>query len=352
MKILVFGAGVLGSIYAARLSQAGEDVTILARGERLAQIEQHGIVLARIPGNKLSVTRVKTCATLEPADAYDLIIVMVRRNQLEEVLPLLAANHNSPNILFMTNNASGTALLAQNIQKERILLGFAGAGGTRGKLIVRYRMTSSWLQPTVLGELNGKTTLRLRVIAEMFRKAGFGVFTCSNMDAWLKAHVAVVSPIANAIYLANGSTLRLSRTHDGMVLLIRAIKEGLKVLRHLGYPLLPLHLWMLVLLPEPVLINLLKNGLASHNAEIMLASHANAARDEMQLLADEFHQLCKQASVPTPAIDELRTYIDPANPVVAEGSSSIQLHWRGAIIMGLTMLSGITGLLLLLRKKR
>jgi 2-dehydropantoate 2-reductase len=45
MKILVYGAGVLGSLYGARLKQSGQDVTILARGQRLAEIRTHGIVL-------------------------------------------------------------------------------------------------------------------------------------------------------------------------------------------------------------------------------------------------------------------------------------------------------------------
>ncbi|HEY3366174.1 MAG TPA: 2-dehydropantoate 2-reductase N-terminal domain-containing protein [Symbiobacteriaceae bacterium] len=46
MRILVFGAGVLGSLYAAKLQESGHDVTILARGQRLDEIAQYGIVLA------------------------------------------------------------------------------------------------------------------------------------------------------------------------------------------------------------------------------------------------------------------------------------------------------------------
>ena len=45
MEILVYGAGVVGSQYAARLRQAGHMVTLLARGERAAQMRDHGIVL-------------------------------------------------------------------------------------------------------------------------------------------------------------------------------------------------------------------------------------------------------------------------------------------------------------------
>ena len=38
MKILFLGAGVLGSLYAARLKQSGQDVTLLARNTRLKDI--------------------------------------------------------------------------------------------------------------------------------------------------------------------------------------------------------------------------------------------------------------------------------------------------------------------------
>ncbi len=46
MKILIYGAGNIGSLYAAKLKDAGHDVTILARGARLREIREHGILLA------------------------------------------------------------------------------------------------------------------------------------------------------------------------------------------------------------------------------------------------------------------------------------------------------------------
>ena len=48
MKILVYGAGVLGSLYAARLQAAGQDVTLLARGQRRADLQQHGVMLENV----------------------------------------------------------------------------------------------------------------------------------------------------------------------------------------------------------------------------------------------------------------------------------------------------------------
>lgn len=40
MKLLIYGAGVIGSIFGARLALAGHDVTMLARGKRLAEIKE------------------------------------------------------------------------------------------------------------------------------------------------------------------------------------------------------------------------------------------------------------------------------------------------------------------------
>ena len=44
-KILVYGAGPLGSLFAARLQEGENDVSILAWGQRLTDLREHGIVL-------------------------------------------------------------------------------------------------------------------------------------------------------------------------------------------------------------------------------------------------------------------------------------------------------------------
>lgn len=43
-KILIYGAGVIGSIYAARLSEYGYNVTVLARGKRLSELRKNGLL--------------------------------------------------------------------------------------------------------------------------------------------------------------------------------------------------------------------------------------------------------------------------------------------------------------------
>ena len=106
-NILIFGAGVLGSLYAARLKQSGHDVTLLARNTRLKDIEEQGVVLQHALTGKTEIVSVRVVEHLNDNDTYDLIVVLVRKNQLASVLPLLAAHNATRNILFMVNNPSG-----------------------------------------------------------------------------------------------------------------------------------------------------------------------------------------------------------------------------------------------------
>jgi 2-dehydropantoate 2-reductase len=353
MKILIYGAGVLGSLYAARLHEAGHTVTLLARGQRLADLRAHGIVLEDVCTGQRTTTHVDLVEQLAPEDAYDLVMVLMRRNQVDAILPTLAANRHTPTILFMTNNAGGAAAYVAARGSERVLLGFPGAGGVRAGSVVRAYVAPRGTQPTTIGELDGNITPRLQQIAQMFEHAGFPVAISTNIDAWLKTHVALVSPIANALYLAGGDTYRLARTRDGLVLLVRAIREGLAVLRAHGMEITPPKYRALARLPEPLLVALLQRGFATERAAVALARHANAARDEMQCLADEFRALTRSTSIPTPAIDCLATYLDPAVAPLPDGSANIPLDWQGAgrglgtfagAILGARLLSAHRGL--------
>jgi 2-dehydropantoate 2-reductase len=328
MKILFYGAGVLGSLYAARLQEAGQEVSVLARGQRLADIRKHGIVLEDGDTGQRTTTRVNVVEHLAPDDAYDLVVVLMRKNQVSAILPDLAANRHSPSILFMNNNVAGPDEMVGALGTARVLLGFPGAAGHRDGHVVTVKVTAGRQQPTTFGELDGRTTPRLKKIVEAFKLAGFPVATNPTMDAWLKTHVAEVSPAANAIYMAGGDNYRLARTRDGLVLMVRAIREGYRVLQALDVPITPANHKIFNWIPEPILVALMRRLFNTKTAEIEVAEHANAARDEFKHLADEFKALARTTSVPTPAMDRLYTYIDPAVPPLPEGSGRISPSWR------------------------
>ena len=130
MKILVYGAGVIGSLYAGKLQAGGHRVTVLARGARLSEIRHYGLVLQDIIGGGRIVIQVETAERIAADDRYDIALVTVRRDQLASAVPKLKAS-SIPNLLFMLNNPTGTESLAEGLGRDRVLLGFPGAGGTR-----------------------------------------------------------------------------------------------------------------------------------------------------------------------------------------------------------------------------
>ena len=265
---------------------------------------------------------------LAPHDAYDLVVVLMRKNQVSDILPILAANQHTPNVLFMGNNAAGPDEMVEALGRERVLLGFARVGGYRKGHVIITKVNASG--PTTIGELDGQSTSRLEQISEAFTAADFSVLISPNIEAWLKTHFVEVGPVAHAIYLAGGDNYRLARTRDGLVLTVRAIREGYEVLRALGVPITPANHKIFSWIPEPILVALMGRLFNARTAEIEMAGHANAARDEFKHLADEFNALARTTSVPTPALDRLYTYIDPALPPLPEGSAQISPSWRSA----------------------
>lgn len=100
MRILIYGAGVIGSFYASRFAKAGLDVTVLARGQRLKELQGHGLwYRGKTRTHKVEV---KTISELKPNDRYQFIFLTVRENQVEEALEDISRNE-SPNVVTMVN---------------------------------------------------------------------------------------------------------------------------------------------------------------------------------------------------------------------------------------------------------
>ena len=335
LKILVYGAGVIGSIYAARLQEAGHDVSVLARGRRLEELREHGVVLRDAVTGGQTVTRVGVVERMAPEDAYDLAVVVVRKDQLSSVLPALAENRSTPDVLFMLDTASGPSQMVDALGSERVILGFPSVGGVREGHVVRYLLGPSWLQrmqPAVFGELDGGASPRLGRIMAAFRGAGFSVEAVPNMDAWLKTHASLVVPLVSAVHAAGGDVRRLSRTRDALILTARAIRENLGVLGALGVPVTPGALRVTGWLPEPLLVGLLGRLFDTEIAKVGLAG---ASPDEIGRLAGELAELSRAASVPTPAADRVRGHLDPDAAPIPEDAARAPVG-RRAVAAALT----------------
>ncbi|HUI00159.1 MAG TPA: 2-dehydropantoate 2-reductase N-terminal domain-containing protein [Nitrososphaerales archaeon] len=316
MRILIVGAGVIGSFNAARLKEAGQDVTLLARGQRLADLREHGVVLEDYKTGTRTTTQVPLVERLEPNDAYNLAVVIVRRNQIPSVLPMLAQNHLIPNVLFVGNNAAGEQDMIEALGKPRVLVGFVNAGGERLGYVVRY----VWRHDTlVLGELDSSPTARTDAIAHTFQGAGLPAKVVKGIDAYLKTHAAGVPALAGAIYMAGGDIRQLAHTPETVKLYLQAYREALRALRALGVPLRPPSNRIIEWVPVPILLLLFRRFFNSQLAVVGGQGHAVAAPDEMKELADEFRAIFRQSGTPSAASDILFAEVDARFSADAKG---------------------------------
>ena len=113
------------------------------------------------------------------------------------------------------------------------------------------------------------------------------------MDAWLKTHVAEISPTANSLYMAGSDVEQLKCNREALVLMFRAIREGYRVLSALGIPITPTSHKIFRWMPMFLLVTITRRKL-SDEAWCIKVGHALVARDEMQTLADEFRELVRK----------------------------------------------------------
>src|SRR3989442_2493798 len=303
MNILVYGAGVLGSLYAARLEESGQHVSVLARGQRLQDIDEHGIVLEDVLTGQTTTMHVNVVEQLGPEDRYDFAVVVMGKHQVAAILPRLSANKQIPSVLFLHNNAAGPQAMIEALGRERVLLGFPDAGGKREGHVIHSLLIRQ--QPTPLGELDGRTPPRLEQIANAFKDAGFPVAISSNIDAALKTHAVFITGIESAVAVAGGNNELASR-RDLLLLMVTAICEGFKGLQALGIPIIPFNLKLMFLwMPQWFPVLYWKSTLQSKLGEYSLAAHSNAARGAIRQLIDEIRKLVRTTSVSTPSMDQL-----------------------------------------------
>ena len=311
MRILIYGAGNMGCLYAAKLTQGGQDVTILARGEGYNALRDQGITLEHGVSGERTTTPVSVIDRLDPGDAYDLVLVILPKPAIAEVLPVLAANKRTPSVMFFGNNAAGPEPMISALGRKRVLLGFPGAAAIPHDGAIRYVVTSRQEQPTTIGELDGGRSERIATIGSALEGAGFPASICANMDAWLKTHVAKILPTAGALFYAGGHAEQLATNHEALRLMVRAIREGLEVLRANGIPITPSNHRVLQWLPESLIVFLMKRMFSSATIAIKIG-HAEHAHRELELLAEEFRALNAATRLPTPTIDRLLEHLPPA----------------------------------------
>ena len=128
MKILIFGAGGVGSVVGGFLTRTGHDVSLLGRAWHLDAVDKQGLVITGIWGDyRIKAMESYRCVEDLPknASSYDLIILTVKsydtENALRELMPLLS----DKTMLLSLQNGLGNieTILKSGVKSENFLVG-------------------------------------------------------------------------------------------------------------------------------------------------------------------------------------------------------------------------------------
>lgn len=179
-RIAIVGAGAIGSYYGARLAQAGHDVTFLLRSD-FNHVSKHGLEIQSCAGD-FRLSEVQCARTSDEIGEVDLVIVAWKTTanaQAQSIITPLIGQNTA--ILTLQNGLGNAEHLAETFGAERIIGGLCFVCINRLQPGVISHTASGLIR---IGEFDGKNSLRLAKIANIFNGANF---TCEAVDSLEKA---------------------------------------------------------------------------------------------------------------------------------------------------------------------
>lgn len=290
MRLLIYGAGVIGSLYAALFAEAGYDTSIYARGKRLEVLQTKG--LQYLENSEVKKAKVFVLSELRDDDQYDFVFLTVRENQLYQALAELRTNQ-SKHIVTMVNSIDNYEKWEKICGKGRILPAFPGAGGSIQGGVLDAALTPRLIQPTTFAEISGERTERTKRLSAIFKKAKIPCQEVTDMHLWQLCHLAMVVPIADAYYEA-ADPQRAGREHSIMQRTAERMKSNFRFLKKKYGRLSPEKMNFFLLAPLTVLTAALSFTFESDFGNKFMYQHAIKAPDEMRQLHEQFYTYLKE----------------------------------------------------------
>ena len=289
MRLLIYGAGVIGSLYAALFAEAGYDVSVYARGKRFEALKKKGLLYRK--NKSVKKADVAVLGQLQDDDIYDFIFLTVRENQLYEALKELKSN-KSATIVTMVNSLDDYKKWEDICGKGRILPAFPGAGGSLKDDILDAALTPCLIQPTTFAEISGTKSQRTRQFSQILKHCHIPYQEVKDMHMWQLCHLAMVVPIADAYYESD-CPKSAGKEWGTMKKTAGKLKQNFCFLQKHTGRLVPWKMNVFRFLPLPILTVILSATFESKFGDKFMYQHAMKAPDEMRQLHKQFYSYIK-----------------------------------------------------------
>jgi len=233
MKIAILGAGAIGSLFGALLWESGEDVVLIGRKRHVDAIRSRGLKVSGISGER--IVKPKAVTTTQEVGKVDLIIISVKsydtKQAAKEALNMI---HHNTVVLTIQNGLGNIEKLCEIIGEKHVVGGVTMQGST---LVKPGEIYHAGKGPTIIGELNGEITNRIKRIAETFNKAKIETQITQNIWGvlWDKLIINVgINALTAILRVRNGELIKIPEIRD---IMIEAVKEAVNVAKALNIKL-------------------------------------------------------------------------------------------------------------------
>jgi 2-dehydropantoate 2-reductase len=170
MRIAIFGAGSVGGYFGGRLSQVGEDVVFIARGEHLNAMTTHGLRVDSINGD-FAVQPVQATDDPSKIGKVDTVLVGVKAWQVPEAAEAMRPMIGPETfVLPLQNGLEAPVQLSEILGDQHVLGGLCGLFCyVAGPGHIVHAGTDPFVK---FGELDNHRSQRVEILLDTFRRAG------------------------------------------------------------------------------------------------------------------------------------------------------------------------------------
>lgn len=223
MKIAIIGAGAMGSLYGARLTQAGEDVWLYDTWqENIAVMQERGLTVIAAGG--VETVHVKATTKIDEIGEADLVMIFVKAHATHDAALEAASLLGLDTMVMTLQNGLGNAeQIAAVVGAERVLVGTTAMGAT---MAGAGRVIDNGKGSTHIGNFSATMTKRLYQIAAIFSRSGLYTVVDANVDAlrWSRLTInAGINALSAVTGLTNGQLLACPESQE---IMNRAVAEA------------------------------------------------------------------------------------------------------------------------------
>jgi 2-dehydropantoate 2-reductase len=226
MKIVIVGPGAMGSLLAAFLSKSKEEIWLLDKNkERASQIQQGGISIEGISGNWQA--QLKATAEAQEIGEVDLIIICVKSYDTKKaIMEARAIVGENTKVLTLQNGIGNIEIMTEAVGSDKVIGGVTNLGAT---LLDVGKVRHAGKGETVIGRPDGKISVELRTIREIFNKVGLETRISRDIKGllWSKLIINVgINALTAITRLNNGRLIEFEGTRK---ILRDAVTEAIRV---------------------------------------------------------------------------------------------------------------------------